>query len=87
VTSASGAGSTNRECRAAMTLAGCSRLTSEKRRVWTLGAYAWCRVPFLRRLAAAVGTFDGTPRNADQLLSHMLPGGLRETVKPHERRY
>lgn len=62
------------------------------RRVWTLGEHAWWRFPFLRRLAAAVGTVDGTCENADCLLDHgelvlVLPGGLRESVKPHELRY
>jgi 1-acyl-sn-glycerol-3-phosphate acyltransferase len=43
-------------------------------------------------MAAAVGTVDGTPDNADRLLSHdelvlVLPGGLREAVKPRELRY
>lgn len=62
------------------------------RPVWTLGEHAWWKFPFLRRLAAAVGTVDGTPDNADRLLSHgelvlVLPGGLREAVKPRELRY
>jgi 1-acyl-sn-glycerol-3-phosphate acyltransferase len=62
------------------------------RTVWALGEHAWWRFPFLRRLAAAVGTVDGTPENADRLLAHdelvlVLPGGLREAVKPHELRY
>jgi 1-acyl-sn-glycerol-3-phosphate acyltransferase len=63
-----------------------------RRPVWVLGEHAWWRVPFLRRLASAVGTVDGTPENADLLLSHdelvlVLPGGLREAVKPRELRY
>ena len=46
----------------------------------------------MRRLVAAVGTVDGTPENADRLLSHdeivlVLPGGLREALKPRELRY
>jgi 1-acyl-sn-glycerol-3-phosphate acyltransferase len=62
------------------------------RRVWTLGEHAWWRFPFLRRVAAAVGTVDGTPENADRLLQDdelvlVLPGGLRESVKPRELRY
>lgn len=62
------------------------------RRVWTLGEHAWWRVPGVRRLAAAVGTVDGTPENADRLLSAdelvlVLPGGLRESMKPRELRY
>ncbi len=62
------------------------------RPVWALGEHAWWRFPFLRRLAAAVGTVDGTRENADRLLAHnelviVLPGGLREAVKPRELRY
>lgn len=62
------------------------------RRVWALGEHAWWRVPGLRRLAAAAGTVDGTQANADQLLSSdelvlVLPGGLREALKPRELRY
>jgi 1-acyl-sn-glycerol-3-phosphate acyltransferase len=65
---------------------------STGRPVWALGEHAWWKFPFLRRLAAAVGTVDGTPKNADRLLSHeeiilVLPGGLREAVKPRELRY
>jgi 1-acyl-sn-glycerol-3-phosphate acyltransferase len=61
-------------------------------RVWVLGEHAWWRFPFLRRLAAAVGTVDGTAENANRLLEHdelvlVLPGGLREAVKPRELRY
>lgn len=62
------------------------------RPVWALGEHAWWKVPFLRRMASAVGTVDGTPENADRLLSGgelvlVLPGGLREAVKPRELRY
>jgi 1-acyl-sn-glycerol-3-phosphate acyltransferase len=62
------------------------------RTVWALGEHAWWRVPYLRRLAAAVGTVDGTAENVDRLLSGgelvlVLPGGLREAVKPRELRY
>ncbi len=62
------------------------------RPVWALGEHAWWKVPFVRRLAAAVGTVDGTPKNVDRLLAHdelvlVLPGGLREAVKPRELRY
>jgi 1-acyl-sn-glycerol-3-phosphate acyltransferase len=62
------------------------------RRVWVLGEHAWWKVPFVRRLAAAVGTVDGTAENADRLLAHdelvlVLPGGMREAVKPRELRY
>jgi 1-acyl-sn-glycerol-3-phosphate acyltransferase len=63
-----------------------------ERPVWVLGEHAWWKVPFLRRLASAVGTVDGTPANADRLLAGeelvlVLPGGLREAVKPRELRY
>lgn len=62
------------------------------RRVWSLGEHAWWSVPGVRRLAAAVGTVDGTVANADALLAAgelvlVLPGGLREAVKPRELRY
>jgi 1-acyl-sn-glycerol-3-phosphate acyltransferase len=62
------------------------------RRVWALGEHAWWVVPGLRRLAADVGIVDGTQANADALLAHdelvlVLPGGLREAMKPRELRY
>lgn len=62
------------------------------RRVWVLGEHAWWAVPGVRRLAAAVGTVDGTVENVDALLAAgelvvVLPGGLREAVKPRELRY
>lgn len=62
------------------------------RRVWALGEHLWWKVPFLRGLAAAVGTVDGSPENVDALLANdelvlVLPGGLREAVKPQELRY
>jgi len=62
------------------------------RHVWILGEHAWWKFPFVRRLAAALGTVDGTPANADRLLGRdeivlVLPGGLREAVKPRELRY
>jgi len=62
------------------------------RPVWALGEHAWWKVPYLRRIAAAVGTVDGTTENVDRLLSHdelviVLPGGVREAVKPRELRY
>jgi 1-acyl-sn-glycerol-3-phosphate acyltransferase len=62
------------------------------RPVWALGEHAWWKIPFVRRMAAALGTVDGTRTNADRLLGHdelvlVLPGGLREAVKPHELRY
>jgi 1-acyl-sn-glycerol-3-phosphate acyltransferase len=63
-----------------------------QRRVWVLGEHVWWRFPFLRRLAAAIGTVDGVPENADRLLQQgelvlVLPGGVREAVKPRELRY
>lgn len=62
------------------------------RTVWALGEHAWWLFPFLRKVAAAVGVVDGTPANADALLEEdqlvlVLPGGLREAVKPRELRY
>jgi len=62
------------------------------RHVWVLGEKAWWRVPFLRGFAARVGIVDGTQDNADRLLQGdelvlVLPGGLREAVKPQELRY
>lgn len=62
------------------------------RRVWVLGEHLWWEIPFLRRLASAVGLVDGTPENVDRLLDRdetvlVLPGGLREAVKPRELRY
>ncbi len=62
------------------------------RPVWVLGEHLWWRIPFLRRLATTVGVVDGTPENADRLLAAdelllVLPGGLREAVKPRELRY
>ena len=65
---------------------------SRRRPAWALGEHLWWRVPFLRRVAAAMGTVDGTPENLDRLLARgelvvVLPGGLREAVKPRELRY
>jgi 1-acyl-sn-glycerol-3-phosphate acyltransferase len=62
------------------------------RRVWVLGEHVWRKVPILRRIAALFGTVDGTQHNADRLLASdelvfVLPGGLREAVKPRELRY
>ena len=62
------------------------------RRVWALGEHLWWKIPLLRRAAAAVGTVDGTPANVDSLLAKdelvlVLPGGLREAMKPAELRY
>jgi 1-acyl-sn-glycerol-3-phosphate acyltransferase len=65
---------------------------AQHRPVWALGEHAWWKFPYVRRAAAAVGTVDGTPENADRLLENdelvlVLPGGLREAVKPRELRY
>ena len=62
------------------------------RQVWVLGEHMWWKVPFVRRWAAAVGVVDGSNENVDRLLSQdelvlVLPGGLREAVKPRELRY
>ncbi len=62
------------------------------RPVWALGEHAWWSFPYLRKLAASVGTVDGTRENVDRLLSRdeivlVLPGGLREALKPRELRY
>jgi 1-acyl-sn-glycerol-3-phosphate acyltransferase len=62
------------------------------RTVWSLGEHVWWRVPLVRRLAAAMGIVDGTPENADALLQAgelvlVLPGGVREALKPKELRY
>lgn len=62
------------------------------RRVWALGEHLWWKIPGLRRAAVAVGTVDGTPANVDRLLAAdelvlVLPGGLREAMKPAELRY
>lgn len=63
-----------------------------KRRVWVLGEHAWWKVPFVRRFVASVGVVDGSPANVDRLLQSeelvlVLPGGLREAIKPRELRY
>jgi len=60
--------------------------------IWSLAEHNWWRVPFLRRWAVEVAMVDGTQENADALLQGdqavlVLPGGLRESVKPHELRY
>ncbi len=62
------------------------------RTVWSLGEHLWWKIPVVRRVASAVGIVDGTPENADALLQReelllVLPGGLREAMKPHELRY
>lgn len=62
------------------------------RTVWALGEHAWWMFPYLRKAASAIGVVDGTPENAGTLLEReqlvvVLPGGLREAVKPRELRY
>lgn len=62
------------------------------RTVWGIGEHLWWRVPVVRRLASAIGIVDGTPENVDALLAAgelvlVLPGGLRESLKPRELRY
>jgi 1-acyl-sn-glycerol-3-phosphate acyltransferase len=62
------------------------------RPVFALGEHLWWKVPVLRRLACAVGVVDGTPHNVDALLEAdqmvlVLPGGLREALKPSALRY
>ncbi len=65
---------------------------THRRPLWVLGEHLWWQVPYLRRVAAACGTVDGTPDNVDRLLAGgalvlVLPGGLREAVKPATLRY
>lgn len=65
---------------------------TKKRRVWALGEHLWWKIPFLRRLASTLGTVDGTQENLDRLLERdelvlVMPGGLREAVKPRGLRY
>ena len=67
-----------------------SRVTG--RQVWALGEHLWWKVPVVRRIAASVGVVDGRRDVATRLLSDdqlvvVLPGGLREAVKPRELRY
>jgi 1-acyl-sn-glycerol-3-phosphate acyltransferase len=62
------------------------------RPVWALGEHVWWKIPGARWIAAELGTVDGTPSNADALLSRdelvlVLPGGIREALKPRELRY
>jgi 1-acyl-sn-glycerol-3-phosphate acyltransferase len=62
------------------------------RRVWMLGDHLWWKVPIVRRVAASIGVVDGTPESVDRLLAErelmlVLPGGMREAVKPRELRY
>ncbi|HTV18057.1 MAG TPA: lysophospholipid acyltransferase family protein [Polyangiaceae bacterium] len=70
-----------------------ARLFRERgRTLWALGEHAFWKFPGLRRLARDLGTVDGSPHNLDELLERdqavlVLPGGLREAVKPRELRY
>lgn len=70
-----------------------ARIYAETGRVlWTLGEHVWWKVPGARSVARAAGVLDGTQANADAVLSAdqlllVLPGGLREAVKPSELRY
>jgi 1-acyl-sn-glycerol-3-phosphate acyltransferase len=70
-----------------------SRLLRERgRRLWVLGEHVFWKVPWLRQLARDLGTVDGSQQNLDQLLERdqwvlVLPGGLREAVKPSALRY
>jgi 1-acyl-sn-glycerol-3-phosphate acyltransferase len=62
------------------------------RPVWALGEHLWWKIPILRRVAASMGVVDGRRDVATRLLSAdqivvVLPGGLREAVKPRELRY
>jgi 1-acyl-sn-glycerol-3-phosphate acyltransferase len=62
------------------------------RPVWVLGDHAWMATPAVRSIAGALGVVDGNPEVAHQLLQRgelvlVLPGGLREAVKPRELRY
>lgn len=62
------------------------------RDVHALGEHLWWKIPVVRRLAHASGIVDGTPANVDALLREdklvlVLPGGLREALKPRELRY
>jgi 1-acyl-sn-glycerol-3-phosphate acyltransferase len=62
------------------------------RRLWVLGEHLFWKFPGLRTLARDLGTVDGSRENLDQLLESdqwvlVLPGGLREAVKPRELRY
>jgi 1-acyl-sn-glycerol-3-phosphate acyltransferase len=62
------------------------------RPVRALGEHVWWKIPVVRRIAAALGTVDGTPKNLDRLLAQdelvlVMPGGVREALKPRELRY
>lgn len=60
--------------------------------VFPLGEHIWWKLPFIRTLAARVGVVDGTRENVDALLERdqlvlVMPGGLRESLKPRGLRY
>ena len=62
------------------------------RPVWALGEHVWWKIPGARWIATELGTVDGTQANADELLSRdeivlVMPGGIREALKPRELRY
>ena len=66
--------------------------TATGRPVWALGEHLWWKIPIVHRMARASGIVDGTPENTDSLLAQdqlvlVLPGGLREALKPRELRY
>lgn len=70
-----------------------SRVFRERgRRLWVLGEHVFWKIPWLRQLARDLGTVDGSQQNLDRLLERdqwvlVLPGGLREAVKPSALRY
>jgi 1-acyl-sn-glycerol-3-phosphate acyltransferase len=70
-----------------------SRVFRDRERpLWVLGEHLFWRIPGLRTLARELNTVDGSRENLEQLLAHeqwvlVLPGGLREAVKPRELRY
>ena len=62
------------------------------RPVWALGDHVWWKTLAGGWIATELGIVDGTPQNADDLLSRdeivlVLPGGIREAFKPRELRY
>ena len=74
----------------AFPIAAITRATD--RRVWVLGEHLWWKIPGLRRIASSAGVVDGRRDIAARLLRDdqlvlVLPGGLREAVKPRELRY
>jgi 1-acyl-sn-glycerol-3-phosphate acyltransferase len=74
----------------ALAVARIRRETS--RTVWSLGEHLWWKIPLVRRFARTASVVDGTPENADSILAAdelllVLPGGLREAMKPRELRY